>query len=200
MVSTCAWYWMIVQLWPCSRAWLVRLPMPCIYLDTGFLLYCQECPRYLWVFADSTTPPHYLSAQFHHEMEAFSVLLALCVGNTPVTGGIPSQRGSEAYLWCHDIFDHDVWLNDVFITNKRMAGDLRRHDAHCVHRNVNPVQYISIWYCCRITLWCNARNILVISLHYARRWPGSFHGRIAQRVYEVIIEIWWKLSLLYFLL
>ena len=64
-------------------------------------------------------------------MEAFSVLLAPCVGNTPVTGGIPSQRGSEAHLWCDDIFDNDVRLNKVFIKNNRMAGDLRRHDAHC---------------------------------------------------------------------
>ena len=34
--------------------------MPCIYLDTGFLLYCQECLRYLWVFRrqhDSTSLP-----------------------------------------------------------------------------------------------------------------------------------------------
>ena len=60
MVSTYAWYWMVVQLWSCSRAWLVRLPVPCIHLDTGFLLYCHECPRYLCVSRrqhDSTSLP-----------------------------------------------------------------------------------------------------------------------------------------------
>ena len=29
---------------------------------------------------------------WHHEMASFSVLLALCVGNSPVTGKFPSQR------------------------------------------------------------------------------------------------------------
>ena len=29
---------------------------------------------------------------WHHQMETFSVLLALCEGNPPVTGGFPSQR------------------------------------------------------------------------------------------------------------
>ena len=59
---SCSWHWMIVQLW------LIKLPDPCIYLDAGFLLYCQECQRYLWgtrVLADSTTPPHNSSIQFH---------------------------------------------------------------------------------------------------------------------------------------
>ena len=30
----------------------------------------------------------------------FSALLALCVGNPPVTGGFPTQRASDAELWC----------------------------------------------------------------------------------------------------
>ena len=32
------------------------------------------------------------NAWWRHEMEAFSALLALCVGNSPVTGEFPSQR------------------------------------------------------------------------------------------------------------
>ena len=31
-------------------------------------------------------------AWWRHQMETFSVLLALCVGNSPVTGEFPSQR------------------------------------------------------------------------------------------------------------
>ena len=31
-----------------------------------------------------------------HEMETISMLLALCEGNAPVTGGFPSQRASNA--------------------------------------------------------------------------------------------------------
>ena len=33
-------------------------------------------------------------------METLSALLSLCAGNPPVTGGFPSQRDSNVYLWC----------------------------------------------------------------------------------------------------
>ena len=33
-----------------------------------------------------------MSPWWRHQMETFSALLALCVGNSPVTGEIPSQR------------------------------------------------------------------------------------------------------------
>ena len=53
-------------------------------------------------------------------METFSALLALCAGNSPVTGEFPIQRpvtGSfNAFFELH--------------LNNREAGDLRRHRAH----------------------------------------------------------------------
>ena len=60
-----------------------------------------------------------------HKMEAFSALLALCVGNSPVTGEFPSQRpvtrSFHVSLIC-------AWTNSW--VNNREAGDLRRHRAH----------------------------------------------------------------------
>ena len=53
---------------------------------------------------------------WRHEMEAFSALLALCEGNRPVTGRFPSQRASNADLWC----SFDVRLNKVL--NKQSNG------------------------------------------------------------------------------
>ena len=57
-------------------------------------------------------------------MEIFSALLAICAGNSPVTGEFPSQRPVTRSF-------------DVFFDlrpNKRVsngeAGDLRRHCAH----------------------------------------------------------------------
>ena len=32
-------------------------------------------------------------------MEAFPALMALCVGNSPITDEFPSQRASDAELW-----------------------------------------------------------------------------------------------------
>ena len=59
---------------------------------------------------------------WRHQMKTFSTLLALCAGNSPVTGEFPSQRPETRSF-------------DVFFElrlNKRLseAGDLRRHCAH----------------------------------------------------------------------
>ena len=35
-----------------------------------------------------------------HQMEAFSELLAICVGNSLVTGEFPAQKACDAELWC----------------------------------------------------------------------------------------------------
>ena len=40
---------------------------------------------------------------WHHQMETFSVLLALCEGNPSVTGDFPSQR--PVMLSCDVFFD-----------------------------------------------------------------------------------------------
>ena len=58
-------------------------------------------------------------------MDTFSVLLAICAGNSPITGEFPVQRpatrNSDVFLIC-------VWINGWL--NNREAGDLRRYGAH----------------------------------------------------------------------
>ena len=56
-------------------------------------------------------------------METFSALLALCVGNSPVTDEFPSQLPVTRSF---DVF-FDLCLNGW--VNNREAGDLRRHRA-----------------------------------------------------------------------
>ena len=51
-------------------------------------------------------------------METFSALLAICVGNSPVTSGFPAQRPVTRIF---DVF-FDLRLNE--------AGDLRLQYAH----------------------------------------------------------------------
>ena len=68
-----------------------------------------------WQKATDTAHRHF--PWLRHQMETFSVLLALCVGNSPVTGEFPSQRP----VIC-------AWINGWL--NNREAGDLRRHRAH----------------------------------------------------------------------
>ena len=58
-------------------------------------------------------------------METFSMLLAICEGNTPVTGGFPSQW---PVMQCFGEF-FDVHLNKG-LSKSQDAGDLRCHGAH----------------------------------------------------------------------
>ena len=57
-------------------------------------------------------------------METFSALLALCAGNSPVTGEFPTQRPVTRNF---DVL-FDLRLNKRL--NTREAGYLRRHRAH----------------------------------------------------------------------
>ena len=56
-------------------------------------------------------------------METFSALLALCAGNSPVTGEFPTQR---PVMQSFDV-SFDLHLNKQFSCE---SGDLRRHRAH----------------------------------------------------------------------
>ena len=62
-------------------------------------------------------------------MEAFSALLAICAGNSPVLGEFPAQRPVTRSF---DAF-FDLRLNKDWVNN-REAGDLRRY---CAHYDVN---------------------------------------------------------------
>ena len=42
-----------------------------------------------------------VSAWWRHQMETFSALLAICAGNSPVTGKFPAQR---PVTWNFDVF------------------------------------------------------------------------------------------------
>ena len=58
-------------------------------------------------------------------METFSALLALCAGNSPVSGEFPAQRPVTRSF---DVF-FDLRPNKRLNKNGE-AGDLRRHCAH----------------------------------------------------------------------
>ena len=62
---------------------------------------------------------------WRHQMENFSALLAICAGNSPITGELSSQsqwRGALMFsLIC-------AWIKGW--VNNREAGDLRRHRTH----------------------------------------------------------------------
>ena len=58
-------------------------------------------------------------------METFSVLLAICAGNSPVPGEFPAQRPVTRSF---DVFC-DLRLINGWVNNRK-AGDLRHYRAH----------------------------------------------------------------------
>ena len=62
---------------------------------------------------------------WRHQMETFSALLALCVGNSPLPGEFPAQRPVTRSMMFSLIC---VWINGW--VNNREAGDLRRNQTH----------------------------------------------------------------------
>ena len=59
-------------------------------------------------------------------METFSALMAICAGNSPVTGEFLAQR---PVTQCFNVF-FDLRLNKRLNKKNGDAGDLRRHRAH----------------------------------------------------------------------
>ena len=79
-----------------------------IYVDT--ITTCVNSPFDTW---------------WRHQMETFSALLALCAGNSPVTGEFPAQRPVTRSLMFSMICAwKNAWVNNC------EAGDLKRYCAH----------------------------------------------------------------------
>ena len=75
------------------------------------------------------------SPWWRHQMKTFSALLAICAGNSPVTGEFPAHKGQWRGALMFSLIC--AWMNGW--VNNREAGDLRCHPAHydviVMHRN-----------------------------------------------------------------
>ena len=101
---------------------------------------------------------HAMLSWWRHQMETFSALLALCAGNSPVTGEFPSQRPVTQN------FDVLLFLSAPWINgwvNNREAGDLRRHRTR-----YDVIMMILFWLvvvdCARI--FCGYHKITPVSV------------------------------------
>ena len=63
---------------------------------------------------------------WHHQMQTFSALLAICAGNSLVIGEFPAQRPVTRNF---DVF-FDLYARINGWVNNPEAGDLRRHSVH----------------------------------------------------------------------
>ena len=113
-------------------------------------------------------------------MDTFSASLALCAGNSPVTGEFPSQRsatrGFDVSLIC---------ARTNCRANNRDAGDLRRHRAHYDVTLMTPWEFhlfnltdhcvtqidLTLLMLKPLSLW----KWLLIPVTYIQAWFFSWH-------------------------
>ena len=89
-------------------------------------------------------------AWWRHHMATLSLLLTLCEGNPPVTGGFPSERASSTKLWFFYMY---AWTNGW--TNSGINCDFKCYDGHVIS-------------CC--DNWWNIRYAYILCVYIAPLW------------------------------
>ena len=91
----------------------------------------------LFLFISLTLEKYCNISWWHHERKTFFASLALCEGNSPVTGEFPTQRASDAkkvfLSWCH----HEIlqYFSSVSEMNKNNMGITRIHLVTIILQN-----------------------------------------------------------------
>ena len=132
-------------------------------------------------------------AWWRNQMEAFSTLLALCAGNSPVTSELPSQRPVTRSF---DVF-FDLRLNIRFVNNHE-AGDLRRHrSCHCngLYRTNGSVFQqdnfqISLPFPCWGKIW-NAKTLYSYVHHKQFNMSRVNHSDLATQYGIIYLSQFW---------
>ena len=144
-------------IWPQYDTNHVHNSFDVLYVQLGQVIFCcQIRDRYLYRYP-----------WWRHQMEAFSVLLALCVRNSPVTGEFPSQKPvTQSFDVFYDLCPNKrlskQWWGWWLETPSR---PLWRHCNATIRHNNNIV--MKHWYSVIMIfeiLCCNKGHILYLSL------------------------------------
>ena len=146
------------QMVPMMAPWTLLLGMSCIGFISWVALMTTECV--VWYHDNGSGVMELVISWWCHHMETVSALLALCAGNSLVTGEFP-HKGQ----WCRAPMFSLIctWINSW--VNNGEAGDLRCHNAHYEitvmstqsvkynHHLAN--QYLDTWFKTRTHIWWN---------------------------------------------
>ena len=126
----------------------------------------------------------YNRAWWLHQMETFSALLAICAGNSPVTGEFPAPRPVTRSF--NGVFICS-WINGW--VNNREGGTSRRHRAHyevtlmveCFYRaySIRRGDLSSIIYCSLLYNFCGRNHVQCYLVCYS--W---LHWSAEQYIYN----------------
>ena len=124
-VETGPWWFNIADF--LHKVFMVRASYPTPCCVCVWLREILACPSTKHLFRlPMLCFSHLITPWWCHQMEAFSALLALCAGNSPVTGEFSPQRPvtRPALMFSLPCARINGWVDN------RKAGDLRRHRVH----------------------------------------------------------------------
>ena len=123
----------------------------------------------LWIYCIQHVQKKTIFAWWRHQMETFSALLAICAGNSQVTGEIPAQRPVTRSF---EVF-FDLRLNKRF---SKQSWDWRFETLSC-----NGFEYSNLFY-----LWTQSSlNHIVHQVHF-----GSFPDNSVYQVLRLKYFLW----------
>ena len=137
-------------------------------------------------------------AWWRHQMETYSALLALCAGNSPVTGEFPAERTVTRTF---DVF-FELRLTKRLSKNSRESGDLKRHRAHfdVTVMGWKPQVFFAAgssdhthYAGCMHPLFIHYFDL--IGFRYFIKWPTSI--RTHTNIHESFNSVYWGPSLLF---
>ena len=128
---------------------------------------------------------------WRHQMETFSALLAICAGNSPVTGEFPTQR---PVTWHRALIFSliCVWLNDW--VSIREAGDLRRYRTHYdvivmiynIDRSMRNTEVAAYWTQQRKLNRRYFEFPICVFEHFFCWWMIEIRAKLAQRLSSLV--------------
>ena len=104
-------------------------------------------------------------AWWRHQMVTFSALLAICAGNSPVTGEFPAQRPVTRSF---DVFS-DLRLNKRL--SKQSWGWKSERPSHSLWRHCNDAQSQAPQ--CAVACPCNVTALRLLSLFKRHTWGDN---------------------------
>ena len=110
-----------------------------IYLIYTVYGACHEISQYLEISRLGDKDIYVTFAWWRHQMETFSALLAICAGNSPVSGEFPAQRPVTRSF---DIF-FDVRL--IKRLSKHSRGWWFETLSHPLWRHRNGINHLHVW-------------------------------------------------------
>ena len=120
---------------------------------------------------------------WRYQMETFSVSMALCAGNSPVTGVNSPHKGQRRGALMFSLIC--AWPNGW--VNNGKAGDLRRHRAHYgVTVMVTKMEDCHVAAIVGVTIMVPSRNVLVTAIHLKIGYP-----KMKSKGHRSSEELWW---------